>query len=64
MESVTAKEIIKLIEKEGWYEVRQTGSHKHFKHPEYQGIVTIPVHGKKDITPGTLNSILKQSRLK
>lgn len=26
------REIIKLIEKDGWYEVRQRGSHRQYKH--------------------------------
>ena len=60
-----AKEVIKLIEKDGWYFVRQSGSsHKIFKHSAKQGIVVVPEHGKEDIKPGTLNSILKQAGLK
>jgi predicted RNA binding protein YcfA (HicA-like mRNA interferase family) len=61
---VKAKEIIKMIEQDGWYFIRQTGSHKIFKHPTKQGIVVIPAHGKEDIKKGTLNSILKQAGLK
>ena len=38
------KEIIKLIEADGWYEVRQKGSHKQFKHSIKKGLVTVPVH--------------------
>lgn len=59
-----AKEVIKLIQKDGWYLERQTGSHKIFKHPTKSGIVVIPDHGKEDIKMGTLNSILKQAGLK
>ncbi len=60
---MTAKEVISLLEKNGWYEIRHT-KHKHFKHNIKKGIVTVPIHGKKDIPPGTLNSILKQAGLK
>jgi predicted RNA binding protein YcfA (HicA-like mRNA interferase family) len=35
------KEIIKIIEKDGWFEVRQKGSHKQFKHPNKKGLVTV-----------------------
>ena len=59
-----AKVLIKLIEKDGWSFVRQTGSHKIFKHSTKPGIVVIPEHGKEDIKSGTLNSILKQAGLK
>jgi predicted RNA binding protein YcfA (HicA-like mRNA interferase family) len=59
-----ASEIIKLIEGQGWYEVRQRGSHRIFKHDDIPEIVTVPDHGKKDIAPGTLNNILKTAGLK
>ena len=58
-------EVIKLIENDGWYVVRQKGSHKQYKHPVKLGLVTIAVHRlSDDIAPGTLNSILKQAGLK
>jgi predicted RNA binding protein YcfA (HicA-like mRNA interferase family) len=37
---MTAKEVIKLLEKDGWKEIAQVGSHKQFKHPEKTGKVT------------------------
>ena len=58
------REIIKLIESDGWYLDRQKGSHRQYKHPEKKGIVTISVHKlSDDIAPGTLGSILKQAKL-
>ncbi|MDN5511161.1 type II toxin-antitoxin system HicA family toxin [Acinetobacter sp.] len=56
-------DLIKMIEADGWYEVRVTGSHHHFKHPTKKGLVTIP-HPKKDLPNGTVASILKQAGLK
>jgi len=59
------KEIIKLIEKDGWYFIRQRGSHKVFEHPTKSGIVVVPDHGSnKDLAKGTENNILKQAGLK
>ncbi|MFI5220931.1 MAG: type II toxin-antitoxin system HicA family toxin [Bacteroidia bacterium] len=56
------KEIIKIIEQNGWYEVRQRGSHRQYKHPIKKGLVTIPVHRlSNDLTPGLEKSILKQA---
>jgi predicted RNA binding protein YcfA (HicA-like mRNA interferase family) len=55
-------DLIKMIEADGWYEVRITGSHHHFKHPTKKGLVTIP-HPKKDLPSGTVKSILKQAGL-
>ena len=58
------REIIKIVKKDGWYRVAQKGSHRQFKHPAKPGRVTIAGNLGDDIAPGTLNSILKQSRLK
>lgn len=57
------REIIKLIEKDGWYLVNQVGSHRQYKHANKAGRVTIAGHPSDDIAPGTLNSILKQAGL-
>ena len=59
----SSAELIKMIEADGWVEVRVKGSHYHFHHPEKSGIVTI-VHPKKVEKPGTANSILRQAGLK
>ncbi len=58
------KELIKLIEKDGWYLVRTRGSHRQFHHPAKSGTVTIAGKESVDIPTGTLNSILKQAGLK
>ena len=57
------REVIRMLEADGWYQVRQTGSHRHFKHPVKFGIVTVPDHRGKDLGEKTLYSILKQARL-
>jgi predicted RNA binding protein YcfA (HicA-like mRNA interferase family) len=57
---VDSRQIIKLIEADGWFEVRQKGSHKQFKHPIKPGLVTVP-SPKKDVPAGTLRSIAKQA---
>ena len=58
------RDIIKQIEKNGWYLVQTTGSHRQFKHAIKKGRVTIAGHPNDDIASGTLNSILKQAQLK
>jgi predicted RNA binding protein YcfA (HicA-like mRNA interferase family) len=59
------KEVIKMIEADGWFVARQKGSHRQYKHPIKRGLVTIASHKESDdIAPGTLNSILKQAQLK
>jgi len=61
---VKVREIIKLLEEDGWYLVRQRGSHRQFKHPTKPGRVTVAGNLGDDLAPGTLNSILKQAGLK
>ena len=58
------RDVIKMIEQDGWYLVRTTGSHRHYKHPSKSGAVTVPGHAGKDMPEGTKNSVLKQARLK
>lgn len=60
---MNSAQVVKLIQANGWQFVRSSGSHHHFRHALMAGLVTIP-HPKKDLPPGTLNSILKQAGLK
>lgn len=60
---VKVRDIIKLIEDDGWYLARTRGSHRQYKHPTKLGLVTIAGKPSDDIAPGTLNSILKQAGL-
>lgn len=58
------RDVIKLIEKDGWYLVVTKGSHRQYKHPVKTGRVTIAGHPSDDLAPGTLNSVFKQAQLK
>lgn len=58
------RDIIKLIEEDGWYILAAKGSHRQYKHPVKVGRVTIAGHPNDDLAPGTLSSIFKQAKLK
>ena len=58
------REVIKLIENDGWYLARTKGDHRQYKHPVKKGLVTISGKLSDDVGKGTLNSILKQAGLK
>ena len=58
------KDVIAMLEADGWQLVRMKGSHRQFKHPTKPGIVTVAGKPSVDVPPGTLNSILKQAGLK
>lgn len=55
------REVQRRLEAEGWRELPGgKTSHKHFKHSEKPGKVTVPFH-PGDINPVTLKNIEKQS---
>ena len=58
------REVIRLVEGDGWARVATRGSHRQYKHPTKPGRVTIAGKPSDDLAPGTLNSILKQAGLK
>jgi len=58
------RDVIKLIEEDGWYLARTKGDHRQYKHGFRTGLVTIAGYLNDDIAKGTLNSILKQAGLK
>lgn len=57
------KEVIKIIEKDGWFLKRIKGSHRQYKHNEKSGLVTVPGNFNDEIAIGTLKSIFKQAGL-
>jgi predicted RNA binding protein YcfA (HicA-like mRNA interferase family) len=57
-------EVLRLLHDDGWYLVTTRGSHRQFKHSTKSGRVTVAGKPSEDLAPGTLNSILKQARLK
>lgn len=61
MKRYKVREIIKMLEKDGWYKQCTCGDHRQFKHPTKSGKVT--VKGKKNENLGQflLNSIWKQA---
>jgi predicted RNA binding protein YcfA (HicA-like mRNA interferase family) len=58
------RDVVRMIEMDGWYMIQSRGSHKQYKHATKKGRVTIAGHPNADLGPGTLNSILKQAGLK
>ena len=58
------REVIRLLEQNGWVELRSKGSHRHFRHPARPQVVTVPGNHGKELAPGTLNAILKKAGLK
>ena len=53
------REVIRLLEKHGWLEMRSRASHRHFKHPDEAFVITVPGNDGKELAPDTLNVILR-----
>lgn len=58
------QELIARLEADGWYQVRQKGSHRQYHHATKPGTVTVAGRPGVEVPPGTLHSILKQAGLK
>ena len=61
MKRYKVKEVIKMLEADGWIHLTTKGDHRQFKHPDKSGKVTIRGHMNEDLRQFLLNSIWKQA---
>jgi len=61
---VKVQDLLAMLQADGWFQVRQKGSHRQLHHATKPGTVTVAGKPSVDVPPGTLNSILKQAGLK
>jgi predicted RNA binding protein YcfA (HicA-like mRNA interferase family) len=61
--SMKVREVIVVLERNGWVLVRQRGSHRHFRHPDVPFVVTVAGKPNTTVPPGTLGSIRRTSGL-
>lgn len=59
-----SSELLRIMKKDGWYEVRQKGSHIIMKHPTKPNQIPVPFHASKEMKKGTLRAILKLAEIK
>lgn len=60
MASFKPKEVVAILQKLGFIQKGQTGSHLVMFQPESKVIISVPIH-TKDVRKGLLKSIIKQS---
>jgi predicted RNA binding protein YcfA (HicA-like mRNA interferase family) len=60
---VKVGELIRALERDGWVQIRQVGSHRPFRHPTKTGTVTVPGALGDDLAKGTVGSVVRQARL-
>ncbi|HEV3082746.1 MAG TPA: type II toxin-antitoxin system HicA family toxin [Gemmataceae bacterium] len=53
----------RVLEKNGWVLARIKGSHHAYQKPGNPGTVVVPVHGNRDLKPGTQHGIMKDAGL-
>jgi predicted RNA binding protein YcfA (HicA-like mRNA interferase family) len=58
------RDVIKLLESNGWQLARMRGSHRQFKHTTNKNVITVSGAPSQDMKQGTLNDILKKAGLK
>jgi predicted RNA binding protein YcfA (HicA-like mRNA interferase family) len=63
MKSVSGKTLCKIVERKGWELKRVTSSHHIYIKQSSDAILSIPVHGNRDLPTGTLRSIMKDAEL-
>jgi predicted RNA binding protein YcfA (HicA-like mRNA interferase family) len=59
---VRPREVVRVLEHDGWVFHRQTGSHAHFKKRGHNFVVTVAMHNR-DVPPGTLRGILADAEM-
>ncbi len=59
-----SSQLLKILLADGWYIVRQKGSHAVMQHETKEGIIVFPIHSSKEVGTGLANKILKDAGLK
>jgi predicted RNA binding protein YcfA (HicA-like mRNA interferase family) len=52
------REAVRVLDRLGFVQVRQRGSHRQFRHPDGRQ-TTVPDHGARDLSPIILRQIIK-----
>ena len=58
---MTVREVLRLLQRDGWEVHRQRGSHRQLRHPEKPGTVTVAGNMGSEVKKGTLRSICAQA---
>jgi predicted RNA binding protein YcfA (HicA-like mRNA interferase family) len=60
---VKVRDLVRLMESNGWRLKTTRGSHRQFRHPQKGMVVTVPGQPGKDVPVGTLKAILRSTEL-
>ena len=59
-----SSELVRKLKRNGWFVVRQKGSHMIMKHPVKPGQLVVPDHGRNEVGKGLANKIFKDAGIK
>jgi predicted RNA binding protein YcfA (HicA-like mRNA interferase family) len=59
-----SSELLRMLKKDGWFIIRQSGSHIIMRHSEKQGTLSFPFHASNEVKRGLLHGILKKVNIK
>jgi len=63
VKTISGKKFCKILEQNGWELERIKGSHHIYSHTDCDAILTVPIHGNKDMKKGTLKKLLKDASM-
>jgi predicted RNA binding protein YcfA (HicA-like mRNA interferase family) len=61
--TMNIREVLKLLNRDGWVVERTRGSHRQLRHRAKPGTVTVSGHPSDEVHPKTLKSVLRQAGL-
>lgn len=59
-----SSQLVRLLKKNGWFAIRQKGSHLIMRHDTNPNQIVVPDHGSHEVGKGLENKILKDAGLK
>ncbi|MFB3882034.1 MAG: type II toxin-antitoxin system HicA family toxin [Armatimonadota bacterium] len=58
------RELLRLLEQNGWRLARFEGSHRQLTHPSRPGVLTVAGNLGRDVPPGILRAVLKAAGIR
>ena len=59
-----SSELLRILQKDGWFIIRQSGSHIMMRHQIKAGVISMPFHASAEVKKGLLSAILKKADIK
>jgi predicted RNA binding protein YcfA (HicA-like mRNA interferase family) len=63
LKPITGSELCKLLETNGWRLQRISGSHRIYSKPGERKILSVPVHGNRNLKPGLAARLARDARI-